>query len=521
MKFSPSFSGCVVAATIALLVPGARADVKLPALVSDNMVLLQETPANVWGWAAPQEAVTVKLGPKEEKAVADVDGKWSVKLKGLAPGDAGDMTITGKNTLTVKNVAVGEVWVASGQSNMEWIVSNSLNAPDEIKAANNSKIRMFTVTKNPKGEPQVDCAGKWELATPQTAGHFSAVGYFFARQVEKELQIPIGVIHTSWGGTPAEFWTPTDVLAADPDYQGNFKSWENTKASYPKLKGEYDEALAKWKEASETLKTEGKAVPPPPRAPRGGDDFGGPGCLYNGMIAPVTPYTIRGAIWYQGEANAGNAKGYQKLFPLMIQSWRQRWAIPEFPFLFVQLANFRERYEEPVDSQWAALREAQLNTLELPKTGMAVTIDIGEAKDIHPKNKQEVGRRLALNALATVYFKDIEYSGPLPSAVQDEEGKMRITFRYAEGLKTTDGAAPKSFAVAGEDKKFAWATAKIEGDHVVLQSPKVPKPIAVRYAWQDNPDVNLVNGAGLPASPFRSDDWPQVPPPPAPAPAKR
>jgi sialate O-acetylesterase len=394
------------------------------------------------------------------------------------------------------------------------VVSNSLNAPEEIKAAKFPKIRMFTVQKNPKATPQTDCTGKWEVCAPETAGHFSAVGYFFARHLEKNLQFPIGVIHTSWGGTPAEHWTPTDVIAADPDFQGRIKGWEAVKANYPKAKAAFDETLAKWKTAAEQAKAENKPAPPQPRPPAGGDDFGGPGCLYNGMIAPVLPYTIRGVIWYQGESNASNAAQYAKLFPLMIQSWRQRWNVGEFPFLFVQLANFRGRFEEPVDSQWAALREAQLRTLELPHTGMAVAIDIGDAKDIHPKNKQEVGRRLALNALATVYYKEIDYSGPLPSGVQQEDGKMRITFRYAEGLKTTDGGKPKGFAIAGADKKIYWAEAEIQGDHVILQSAKVADPVAVRYGWQDNPEVNLINGSGLPASPFRSDDWAQTPPPP-------
>jgi sialate O-acetylesterase len=511
MKLSPSFSPLALAAGLLVAWQGpARADVRLPALISDNMVLQQNAPANVWGWAAPQEAVTVKLGPKEAKTAADADGKWNVKLEGIAAGDAGDMTITGKNTLTVKNVAVGEVWVASGQSNMEWTVSGAMNPAEEISAANFPKIRMFTVVKSPKAEPQADCTGKWEVCTPATAGHFSAVGYFFARNLEQNLQIPIGVIHSSWGGTPAELWTPPEVLAAETDFQAIIKGWEAVKANYPKAKAAHDEAMAKWKEESARLKAENKPVPRAPGAPRGGDDFGSPGCLYNGMIAPLLPYTIRGAIWYQGESNAGNAGLYQKLFPTMIRSWRERWNVGEFPFLFVQLANFKDRFDQPVDSQWAALREAQTRALELPHTGMAVAIEIGEAKDIHPKNKQEVGRRLALNALATVYFKEIDYSGPIISAAQGEEGKIRVTFRFADGLKTTDGGKPKGFALAGDDKKFRWANAEIEGDHVVLSSPEVPNPVAARYAWQDNPETNLVNGAGLPASPFRTDDWPQA-----------
>lgn len=496
----------------------ARAEVKLPALIGDNMVLMQEVPANVWGWAAPQEKVTVKLGAKTAEAVADAEGHWSVKLEGLAANPGAEMTITGQNSLTVKNVAVGEVWVASGQSNMEMQTARAMNAPQEAAAADFPDIRMFTVTKAAKGEPQNDFVGKWEICTPQTVGNFSAVGYFFARHLVQNLKLPIGIIHSSWGGTPAEYWTPADVLAADPDLELYIHNWEATKAAYPKAKEAYDTAMAKWKEEAEQAKTENKPPPQQPRPPRGGDDLGSPGSLYNGMIAPLLPYSIRGAIWYQGESNAGAAKLYQRLFPTMIQSWRSRWNVGEFPFLFVQLANYMKRFEEPTDTNWARLREAQLMTLELPHTGMAVAIDVGEAGDIHPKNKQEVGRRLALNALASVYYQDVEYSGPLPGGLQEEEGRLRMTFRFSEGLKAADGGKVKGFAIASEDRKFVWADAEIQGDHVVLSSPQVPKPVAIRYDWADNPEGNLINAVGLPATPFRTDDWPMSAPQPAPAP---
>lgn len=506
------------------LVPLAlRAEVKLPALVSDNMVLQQDLPADVWGTAAPGEKVSVTLSGKSAQAVADSEGKWSVKLEGLLPGTSGDMTVAGQNTLTVKNVAVGEVWVASGQSNMEFAENRAMNAEQEAAAADFPQIRMFTVKRNAALEPQPNCEGKWEVCNPQSVKGFSAVGYFFARNLWQNLQVPIGVIHTSWGGTPAEYWTPPDVLSADPDFAGAFTTWERLKANYPAAKAKYDEDLAKYKVAAEQAKAEGKPAGRPPTAPRGGDNLGAPGCLFNGMIVPVLPYTIRGAIWYQGEANAGNAKGYQKLFPTMIQSWRARWGEGEFPFLYVQLANYMARHDQPTQSNWAALREAQTETLELNHTGMAVAIDIGEEKDIHPKNKQEVGRRLAICALATVYYRDMEYSGPLLAGAQEEDGRMRLTFRFAEGLKTSDGGKPTGFAIAGEDKKFVWADAEIQGDHVIVSSPEVKAPVAVRYAWADNPECNIVNGAGLPASPFRTDNWPTAPAPaaaaPAPAPA--
>ena len=500
-------------AACALLDLRAGAEVKLPAIVSDNMVLQQEVPANVWGWAEPGERVTVKFAGKSASATAGADGKWKTKLEGLDAGKTGDLTISGGNTITIHNVAVGEVWVCSGQSNMEMTVNRTLKPEEEAGAANYPMLRMFTVTKKPAAEPQSDCVGKWEVCTPETVPLFSAAGYFFARQLHATLKQPIGMIHTSWGGTPAEFWTPKPILARDADFKGALTGWEQKVANYPKAKEAYDQAMVKWKEEAQQAKDAGKPAPPQPRAPQGGDAFGSPGCLFNGMISPIVNYTIRGAIWYQGEANAGNAKGYYKLFPTMIMSWRALWGA-EFPFLFVQLANFNARHipptGQPEDSQWAELRESQLNTLELPHTGMAVAIDIGEGEDIHPKNKQEVGRRLALAAEATVYFQEHEFSGPIFSGAQIEDGKMRLNFRNAEGMNAGDGGKLKGFAIAGEDRKFVWADTEIDGDHIVVSSPDVPHPVAVRYGWADNPTVNLVNATGLPASPFRTDDWPQV-----------
>ena len=494
--------------SLAGLAGTAFAAVKLPAIISDNMVLQQDTPAGVWGWADPGEKVTVKFGGKSAETVADAVGKWSVKLDGLVAGTTGELSVAGKNALTIKNVTVGEVWVCSGQSNMEFHVSGAKDFAEEAKAADFPMIRMYTVQKNPKTEPVEETVGKWEICTPQTVGNFSAVGYFFGRRLYQTLQQPIGLIHTSWGGTPAEFWTPKPVLTANPAYKPFLDGWEKAVATYPEAKAKYEADLAAWKEATKTPPAPGATVPQQPRAPRGGDAFGSPGCLYNGMIAPILPYTIRGAIWYQGEANAGQPDLYKKLFPMMIRSWRQAWKIEEFPFLFVQLANFMQRHEQPADTNWARLREAQLETLDLPHTGMAVAIDIGEGDNIHPKNKQDVGLRLALWAEATVYYRDHEYTGPLPGGFQVEDGKARLTFRNGEGMKASDGGKIKGFAIAGEDKKFAWADAEIQGDHVVVSSAAVPKPVAVRYAWDDNPECNLINGTGLPASPFRTDEWP-------------
>jgi sialate O-acetylesterase len=428
------------------------------------------------------------------------------------------LVVTGKNKLSVKDVVVGEVWVCSGQSNMEFKVAGAVNAQEEAAAAKFPMIRMFTVERDAAEQPKDDCKGTWQVCTPESVPGFSAVAFFFGRKLHQTLQVPIGLIHTSWGGTPAEMWTPTDILAADPDFKPFAEAWNKTKADYPKAKENYEKELAAWEPKAAAAKAEGKAPPRKPAAPRGETPFGAPGCLYNAMIAPLLPCTMQGAIWYQGESNASRAREYRKLFPTMILSWRQRWNA-EFPFLYVQLANYNARRVpptgEPEESQWAELREAQLLTLELPHTAMAVTIDIGEGNDIHPKNKQEVGRRLALAAEATVYYRETEFSGPLPGGSQEEDGKIRLSFRHAEGLKAVDGGKLKGFAVAGADRKFVWADTAIEGDHVIVSSPQVPKPVAVRYGWADNPDCNLTNAAGLPASPFRTDEWPYVPPTPA------
>jgi sialate O-acetylesterase len=515
MKFAPFL---LLATSVAAL-----ADVRLPALISDNMVLLQDGKANVWGWADPGENVKIKLGDVTAAALANDEGKWSAKLEALKPGSGLKLTIAGKNTLSIKNVAVGEVWLASGQSNMEWTVAKSADADKEVAACNFPDIRVFTVTRKGSASPLDDVTGKWEVATPQTAGGFSAVGYFFSREVHQKLKIPVGLIHSSWGGTPVETWMPPSAMKVNPAFGDH---WKKKVADYPEAKARHDEEMKHHKEAVEKAKAEGKPTPQPPRAPDGPDSlFAAPVGLYNGMIAPLAPYSIRGALWYQGESNAGlknrgNMSLYAQLFPTMILSWRYEFAraqgIPreenEFPFLFVQLANFRARHEQPTDSYWAQVREAQLGTLEIPRTGMAVTIDIGEANDIHPKNKQDVGHRLALSALAQVYFQEIEFSGPLYGGMQVEEDKIRLSFSNSEGLKSKDGGPLKGFAIAGEDKKFVWADAKLEGDHVIVSSPAVKNPVSVRYAWADNPDCNLINAAGLPASPFRTDKWAQNPP---------
>jgi sialate O-acetylesterase len=388
---------------------------------------------------------------------------------------------------------------------MEMVVKSSMNFDAEKAAADFPKIRHYLVPKKQADQPERDVAGSWKLCTPENVGGFTAVGYFFGRELHQALGVPVGLIHTSWGGTPAEVWTSDRVLQSKPEFK-NYISY------YAERQEKYEKELAKHKEDAEKAKNENKPAPKAPNKPMKLS------CLYNGMIAPLLPYGIRGAIWYQGEANTSQAKLYQTLFPSMIENWRQDWGQGDFPFGFVQLANYSARKDHPADSNWAELREAQTLTLSLAKTGMAVIIDIGDAKDIHPKDKQDVGKRLAYWAESQVYGKDRVYSGPLYQSMTIDGNKAVISFKHVGGglvAKTPDASGFSNvvgFAIAGEDRKFTWAQAKIEGDKVVVSSDQVAKPVAVRYAWADNPECSLYNKEGLPASPFRTDTWEKKPP---------
>jgi sialate O-acetylesterase len=374
----------------------------------------------------------------------------------------------------------------------------------EIPAANWPQIRMFTVEKAIGTEPAADVKGRWDVCTPQTVARFSAVGYFFARDLNQMLKAPVGVIHTSWGGTPAETWTSREALAAaDPDVKVILDRFDQARQGFtPDVKAKYEADVQDWIKA-------GRPRNKQPRRPAGMEDQNSPTALYNAMIAPLVGYGIKGAIWYQGESNAGRAYQYRKLFPAMIQDWRSRWGEGDFSFYWVQLANFTARNPEPAPSDWAELREAQTMTLSLPNTGQAVIIDIGEGADIHPKNKQDVGRRLARLALHKDYGQNLIDSGPTFDSMSIDGDTVRIHFKNAAGGLVFK-EKPTGFAVAGEDQKFVWADAKIQGETVVLKSPAVPNPVAVRYAWANNPEVSLYNKANLPACPFRTDTWPGV-----------
>ena len=441
----------------------AAAVLRLPAVFGDNMVLQQGQPVPIWGWADKGEEVTVSVAGQTRTAIAGEDGRWKIVLDKLDVGQPLTISIKGSsgNAITLKNVLVGEVWVCSGQSNMELRVADCKDAQREIAAADYPKIRLFNVVKKPAAAPETDCVGDWKECSPATVPNFSAAAYYFGRQLHRDLGVPIGLIETAWGGTPAEFWTSRKTLEANP--------------------------------ALRPLAGQGQSSQ-----------------LYNGMIAPLIPYAIRGAIWYQGESNVSRAMQYHTLFPAMIANWRADWGQGDFPFGFVQIAPFRYQGQNPACA--AELWEAQLLTLKsVPNTGMVVTTDIGDVKDIHPKNKQEVGRRLALWALAKVHGRRLVYSGPIYRSMSVEGGAIRLRFYHAAGgLAASDGKPLREFTIAGADGKFVPAAATIDGDTVVVRSDQVSQPVAVRYAWRDDATPNLANKEGLPASPFRTDVWEAV-----------
>ncbi len=631
-------------------------NIQMPAMFSSNMVLQQGIPVPFWGTASPGGTVTIKINDLEAKATVTEDSTWRIDFPAFESyGGPYTVEIKGKESLVLENVMVGEVWLCSGQSNMEMPLAGwgkILNFEQEITNANHPNIRLLTVARTMKNTPQTNIVSDgWVECSPQTIPEFSATAYFFGRHLNQNLDIPIGLIHSSWGGTLAEAWTSAASLATLPDFkdrvnltqaevdqsfeaqmqkyerdmqnwnarieaiihetQGNGPDWQSpdldTRSwNYMNLPVLWEKAGLEnfdgivWfhKEISlsaEQARTDAEiqlgpiddvditfingtqigttgtynakriysipasvlkagknliaiqvldtgggggiwgspqemklvpgsgspirldglwkykvglemaSIPPQPQSPQSPHRLS---VLYNGMIHPLVPFAIRGAIWYQGESNAGRAYQYRDLFKTMIQDWRSKWNQGDFPFIFTQLANYKAYKDQPGEDEWAELREAQLMALDLPNTGMAITIDIGNADDIHPKNKQDVGKRLALNALNSVYGKtDVVPCGPLYKSSTVEDGKIRISFDQVDGGLEAKGGALKGFAIAGNDKKWVWANAAIDGETVVVSSPSVANPVAVRYAWQSNPRCNLYNKAGLPASPFRTDNW--------------
>ena len=483
-----------------------NADIRLPKLFSDNMILQREMQVPVWGWADPGEKVIVELGGHTAETITGTDGKWKLYLGPLDTGGPFELRISGKNTIIINNVLVGEVWVCSGQSNMAMEVQRCLNAKQEMSSANYPQIRHFQVKRTKAIKPLDDVSpvdkesrlNKWEVCDSLTVKYFTGAGYFFVRDLYKKLNVPVGLISVSWGGTTAEAWTPRDTLENDPELKLILKNWPDYNNDEEWLKKEYEKYL----ESVEKARKEGQNEPL---------YFNQPSVLYNGIIAPVIPYGIRGVTWYQGESNCYRAYQYRRLFPVMIEQWRKKWNQGDFPFLFVQLANY---HFEP--QTFPELREAQTMTLSLANTAMAVAIDIGDSSDIHPKNKQEVGRRLSLAARKLVYGEQIIYSGPLYKSMQVDGGKCRLSFYHmGDGLATKSKGPLKGFVIAGTDKIFIEAQAEIKGNRVLVWSDKVTQPVAVRYAWANHPaNCNLYNKTGeqvyLPASPFRTDDWPGI-----------
>lgn len=462
------------------------AEVKLHGIFTDHMVMQRELAVPVHGTADPGESIKVTFGSTNLSAVADQNGKWSVTLKPMkANKNPADMTISGKNKITVSNIVIGDVWICSGQSNMEMALRDC-KRPEDVNSADFPLIRQFTVAKTTADAPRDEVTSKWSVCSPQSAGTFTAAGFYFARKIQQETGIPIGLLHSSWGGTLIEPWISQEGLMSIP---------ESMRACATMHFGPVE-----------------------------------PHCLYHAMIHPLTQFPIKGAIWYQGESNAmfdptNSEEKYFHKKSALINGWRKAWNIGNFPFYWVQLANFEPPNDNPEGGdQWAKVRMAQLKALSIPNTGMAVAIELanpGDPKDIHPRNKKDVGERLALWALAKDYGKkNLVHSGPLYKAMRIEGDKIRVGFDsrgsglmigkkigYEPTAKETDGKLQR-FAIAGEDKKWFWADAVIDGATVIVSSPSVPKPVAVRYAFSKNPDgCNLYNKEGLPASPFRTDSW--------------
>jgi sialate O-acetylesterase len=488
---------------LAAAAPVARAEVKLNGLFSDGAVLQQGIAVPVWGTASEGEQVTVKFQDQTVTATAK-DGRWMVRLKPLKPGGPFTLSVTGEakgSPVVVSNVLVGEVWLCSGQSNMAFALARATNADEAISSAKDPQLRLYTVPRAATDQPLSDAPGAWVESSPDTAAKFSAVAWFFGRDLRRALKVPVGLIHSSVGGTPAEAWTSRAALEADPELKQILERHAQSVSNYDPTTAaaKQKEATAEYKKAAAKAKAAGER---PPRAPRAGQDprraQGRPCGLYNGMIAPLEPYALAGAIWYQGEANAGRAAEYRKLFPAMIQDWRRAWGQGDFPFLFVQIA--------PHERMTPEVREAQLLTWQkVPHTGMAVITDVGNATDIHPTQKEQVGDRLALAARAVAYHEKITYSGPVYEAIKLKGSSAVISFTHTGGGLMAKGGQLKGFTIAGADGQFVPAKAEIEGKNVVVSSPSVEKPVAVRYGWASTPDVNLFNKEGLPATPFRTD----------------
>ncbi len=524
MNCKTLFTGMLLVAAASAV----KADIKLPAVFSDNMVFQREVKAPVWGWADAGEKVKITASwGEDEEVTAGTDGKWSTKIKTPKAGGPFTVKFEGKNSFELKNVMSGDVWVGSGQSNMQWNVNNSVNGKEEVAAANYPNIRLFSVRLVPSKTPLEDTAGsKWVVCEPSSVGNFSAAAYFFGRKLYKELNIPIGLINTSWGGTSVEAWTPASAQADDAVAKSQIDGYEKRALTYTeeeakkKLaeeKAKYDADKKKYDEAVAALKP-GEKKPNAPRAPRlevhPHKNQNYPSNLYNGMICPILPFAIKGAIWYQGEHNSGQPNLYKDKLVKMVKSWRAAWGQGDFPFYAVQLPNFMTAWTSPAEptANWALMREAFAQAAaELKNSGIAVTIEIGEADDIHPKNKQDVGDRLGRLALKETYDMDKVVTSPLFKSCKFKDGKAIVRFDNGGAPLAIKGDKLEGFALVDENMKTVKAEAVItDEDTVTVFSKEISKPVMVYYAWANNPvGVNLINKEGLPAGPFRFGSIPE------------
>lgn len=488
-----------------LLANSLLANVIPSPLFRDGAILQQGKPVPVWGRADPGEKISVTFKDQKKETAADAQGHWKIELNPLSASDEpAELIISGNNTLRIADVLVGEVWICSGQSNMEWPVSQAQNYSEESAAATHPTIRQFKVPRKASETAQDDLNGSWVACSPASVGNFTAAGYFFARELSENLKVPVGIINTSFGGTPVESWMSQSALQSNSDFSIVASRWEKTLQDYPNLMKVYEENLAKWNadrkaaaNASQPFKT------PQPRKPPGSGSQMMPSSLFNAMVHPLIPYAVQGIIWYQGEANAARFTEYAELFKALITQWRGDLGQGDIPFYFVQLANLERGNDSR--AEWAFLREAQAEAFDLPNTGMAVAADIGDPRNIHPANKQEVGRRLALIALAEAYGKNESGSAPRFSKAETDGSSVKIFFLPERTLELRNDTG---FLVAGADQIFHPATASLSGNTLIVSSPSVSNPVAVRYAWANNPTMGLYDETGLPVPPFRSDDWP-------------
>ncbi len=491
----------------------AQANVTLPDVVSSGMVLQRDQAVPIWGTADPGEAVTISFKGRVATTTADANGRWLIHLQRLkATVTPSVLIIEGKNKIELQDILVGEVWLVAGQSNMQRLLSETYKGAEAIANANHPAIRLFNVSRQVAFKHAKPPLGVWRSCTPESVKEFSAAGYYFGVELQKELNVPIGLINSSYGGSQAEAWTPVEYLLASADLKPTVdrgKIWDEER---PRVRVQYDETIRSWREEGYKAYAKGAIPEPSPSVPDALREYRVASSIYNGMIEPLIPFAIRGAIWYQGESNEARAQQYGILLPVMIKSWRERWGEGDFPFGIVQLPNYRNTKDEPADEAWSHLREAQrLTAASVPRTGLIVTIDLGEARDIHPRNKLDVGKRMARWALVDVYKQKQLKSGPVFQKAEINDSKIVVTFsEVGTGLKLSRGTKLEEFAIAGTDRKWYWAEAKVVGrNRVEVWSPQVSQPVAVRYAFNNNPrNPNLTNDTGIPAGPFRTDNWP-------------